>query len=68
MIGFLGEYEATLDSKGRFLLPGGLKRQIPEGENHFVISIIKFLFHIIIQNFFFIFSSANKLIFDINFT
>jgi MraZ protein len=38
MIGFLGEYEATLDSKGRFLLPGGLKRQIPEGENHFVIS------------------------------
>ena len=38
MIGFLGEYEATLDSKGRFLLPGGLKKQIPEGENRFVIS------------------------------
>jgi MraZ protein len=33
MIGFLGEYEATLDSKGRFLLPVGFKKQLPEGEN-----------------------------------
>ena len=32
MIGFLGEYEATLDSKGRFLLPAGFKKQMPEGE------------------------------------
>ncbi|MGN6437166.1 MAG: division/cell wall cluster transcriptional repressor MraZ [Agriterribacter sp.] len=32
MIRFLGEYEATLDTKGRFLLPTGIKRQIPEGE------------------------------------
>jgi MraZ protein len=31
MIGFLGEYEATLDSKGRFLLPAGVKKQLPEG-------------------------------------
>ena len=31
MIGFLGEYEATLDSKGRFLLPAGIKKQLPEG-------------------------------------
>ena len=38
MIGFLGEYEATIDSKGRFLLPGGLKKQLPEGDNRFVIS------------------------------
>lgn len=38
MIGFLGEYESTLDTKGRFLLPGGLKKQLPEGESHFVIS------------------------------
>ena len=38
MIGFLGEYEATIDSKGRFLLPGGIKKQLPEGENRFVIS------------------------------
>jgi MraZ protein len=39
MISFLGEFEATLDSKGRFLLPAGFKRQIPEGENtRFVIN------------------------------
>ena len=38
MIGFLGEYEATVDSKGRYLLPGGLKKQLPEGESRFVIS------------------------------
>jgi MraZ protein len=31
MTGFLGEYEATLDSKGRFLLPAGVKKQLPEG-------------------------------------
>ncbi|WEK37722.1 MAG: division/cell wall cluster transcriptional repressor MraZ [Candidatus Pseudobacter hemicellulosilyticus] len=30
MIEFLGEYEATLDSKGRFLLPAGFKKQLPE--------------------------------------
>jgi MraZ protein len=38
MTGFLGEYEATLDQKGRFLLPGGLKKQFPDGENLFVIT------------------------------
>ena len=38
MVGFLGEYEATVDSKNRFLLPGGLKKQFPEGENKFVVS------------------------------
>ncbi|MEN9548575.1 MAG: hypothetical protein RIR12_1166 [Bacteroidota bacterium] len=32
MTGFLGEYEATLDAKGRFLLPAGLKNQLPEAE------------------------------------
>lgn len=38
-ISFLGEYEATLDAKGRFLLPAGFKRQLPEGENtRFVIN------------------------------
>ncbi len=30
MIGFLGEYEATVDAKGRFLLPAGIRRQLPE--------------------------------------
>jgi len=38
MIGFLGEYEATLDPKGRFLLPGGVKKQLPEGDSRLVIS------------------------------
>ncbi len=37
MTGFIGEYEATLDVKGRFLLPAGFKRQLPEGE------VIKFV-------------------------
>jgi MraZ protein len=30
MVGFLGEYEATLDTKSRFLLPVGFKKQLPE--------------------------------------
>lgn len=39
MIGFLGEYPVTLDAKGRFLLPAGLKKQLPEGEStHFIIN------------------------------
>jgi MraZ protein len=39
MTGFLGEFEATLDSKGRFLLPAGFKKQLPEGEStRFVIN------------------------------
>jgi len=39
MIGFLGEYEATLDPKGRFLLPAGIKKQLPgEASTHFVIN------------------------------
>lgn len=33
MTGFLGEFESTMDPKGRFLLPGGLRKQLPEGEN-----------------------------------
>ena len=39
MTGFLGEYEATLDTKSRFLLPAGFKKQLPEGEStRFVIN------------------------------
>ena len=39
MIGFIGEYEATLDAKGRFLLPGGFKKQLPEtGGQSFVLN------------------------------
>src|SRR5215467_6432207 len=39
MNGFLGEYEATLDLKGRFLLPASLKKQIAEDDNNqFIIN------------------------------
>jgi MraZ protein len=39
MTGFLGEFEVTLDAKGRFLVPAGLKKQLPEGESgSFVIN------------------------------
>ena len=30
MISFLGEFEATIDVKGRFLLPAGFKKQLPQ--------------------------------------
>ena len=37
--GFIGEYESTLDSKGRFLLPQAFKKQLPEdSSNLFVIN------------------------------
>lgn len=37
---FIGEYEITLDAKGRFSLPAGFRKQIPEGEEArgFVVS------------------------------
>lgn len=35
---FHGEYEATIDAKGRFLLPGALKKQFGEGENKFMLA------------------------------
>jgi MraZ protein len=39
MIGFLGEYEVTLDAKGRFLLPAGFKKQLSgESASQFVIN------------------------------
>jgi transcriptional regulator MraZ len=39
MTGFLGEFEATLDAKGRFLLPAGFKKQLPDEETkRFVIN------------------------------
>ncbi len=39
MASFIGEFESTLDAKGRFLLPVGIKKQLPEGmQNEFVIN------------------------------
>ena len=39
MIGFLGEFEATLDAKGRFILTTAIKKQLPEKERDlFVIN------------------------------
>jgi MraZ protein len=39
MNGFLGEFEATLDPKGRFLLPSGFKKQLPEtSQDQFVMN------------------------------
>jgi MraZ protein len=35
---FYGEYEATVDAKGRFLVPGGLRKQMPEGDSRFMIN------------------------------
>jgi MraZ protein len=39
MISFLGEYESTIDSKGRFLLPAAFKKQLPKDDGtEFVIN------------------------------
>ncbi|HAN66750.1 MAG TPA: division/cell wall cluster transcriptional repressor MraZ [Chitinophagaceae bacterium] len=39
MIKFIGEYESTIDAKGRFLFPAGFKKQMPENESQqFVIN------------------------------
>ncbi len=39
MANFLGEYECKLDAKGRFILPSGLKKQVPaEANGQFVVN------------------------------
>lgn len=39
MTNFLGEYECKLDAKGRFILPSGLKKQVPaEANGQFVVN------------------------------
>lgn len=39
MLSFLGEYEVAIDAKGRFLLPSGFRKQLPEGAaERFVIN------------------------------
>ena len=35
MIGFIGQYESTIDAKGRFLLPVSFKKQLPELKDKF---------------------------------
>jgi MraZ protein len=64
MIGFLGEFEATLDAKGRFLLPAGFKKQLPEAETlRFVINrgFEKCLSLYPIQNWELLFADISKL-------
>ncbi len=38
LAGFLGTYDSTVDAKGRFLLPAGLKRQMPEATTTLVVN------------------------------
>ncbi len=38
MTGFIGEYEARLDAKGRFLLPAGVRKQLPDEPSPFVLN------------------------------
>ncbi len=38
MISFLGEYESTIDTKGRFLLPAAFKKQLGDVSTQFVIN------------------------------
>ena len=38
MTSFLGEYESTIDAKGRFVMPIGFKKQLAENENSFIIN------------------------------
>jgi len=35
---FHGQYDSTIDTKGRFLLPAGLRKQLPEGDTRFIVS------------------------------
>ena len=36
---FLGEYDVAIDANGRFLLPSGFRKQLPEGaESRFVVN------------------------------
>lgn len=39
MTSFIGEYEVAIDTKGRFLVPSGFRKQLPEGaEERFVVN------------------------------
>lgn len=38
MSDFFGQFDSTIDPKGRFLLPAGLKKQLDENDNSFFIT------------------------------
>lgn len=38
MQSILGEFEVTVDAKGRFLLPAGLRKQFDEGSTTFILN------------------------------
>ncbi|MDX2285074.1 MAG: division/cell wall cluster transcriptional repressor MraZ [Bacteroidia bacterium] len=39
MLALIGEYDCKLDSKGRFLMPAGLRKQLPEDQqNEFIVN------------------------------
>lgn len=39
MLTLIGEYDCKLDSKGRFLMPAGLRKQLPEDQqNEFIVN------------------------------
>ncbi|MEL6627629.1 MAG: division/cell wall cluster transcriptional repressor MraZ [Bacteroidota bacterium] len=39
MISLIGEYDCKMDAKGRFLMPAGLKKQLPENQQgEFVVN------------------------------
>jgi MraZ protein len=39
MYNLIGEYDVTVDAKGRFLMPGALRKQLPKGEgDKFVVN------------------------------
>ncbi len=45
---FLGEFECKLDAKGRMMIPGGLKRQLPEAEREGLVINRGFEKHLVI--------------------
>ena len=47
---FLGEFECKLDAKGRMMIPGGLKRQLPEAEREGLVINRGFEKHLVIYN------------------
>jgi len=45
---FLGEFDCKLDAKGRMMIPGGLKKQLPEAESEGLVINRGFEKHLVI--------------------